>query len=369
MVDSLRHACVRKRSAERLRIHVDLAEGSDRTVTIETQRKKPRLPETITKRLRLPLIAAPMLAVSGPDLVIAACRNGVIGAFPVANARTIEGLTAWLHQIDTALKATAETQPDHLPAPVCPNLIMKRPEMKAELACLVQHRIEMVITSVGSPAEAIGPLHDIGCLVFADVATLRHAEKAIAAGVDGLILLTAGAGGQTGWMNPLAFVRAIRRIYDGPVVLAGGIADGYALWTAQVLGCDLAYMGTKFIATHESLAASDYKHMLVSTEMDDVLLTQAFTGLDTNMLKPSIIAAGLDPANLPARVSIEAASKIFGHEAPQPGPRRYKDIWSAGHSVSGVTHVQSTAELIEQTVREYQEARRQTIREFQDYVS
>lgn len=332
-------------------------------MSIGTLIKKPRLPETITKRLRLPLIAAPMLAVSGPDLVIAACRNGVIGAFPVANARTIEGLTAWLHQIETALKTTAEAHPDHPPAPICPNLIMKRPEMKAELACLVQHRIEIVITSVGSPAEAIDPLHDIGCLVFADVATLRHAEKAIAAGVDGLILLTAGAGGQTGWMNPLAFVRAIRRIYEGPVVLAGGITDGSALWTAQVLGCDLAYMGTKFIATHESLAAPAYKQMLVSAEMDDVLLTQAFTGLDTNMLKPSIIAAGLDPANLPSRVSIEEAAKIFGHEAPQPNPRRYRDIWSAGHSVSGVTHRQSAAELIEQTWREYQEARTQTSNE------
>jgi nitronate monooxygenase len=340
--------------------HGQLTEGSHNIVPLETATNKPRLPETITKRLRLPLIAAPMMAVSGPDLVIAACCNGVIGAFPVANARTVEGLTAWLQQIDAALKAAAETQPNRPLAPICPNLIMKRPEMKAELACLVRHHIEMVITSVGSPAEAIGPLHDIGCLVFADVATLRHAEKALAAGADGLILLTAGAGGQTGWMNPLAFVRAIRRMYNGPVVLAGGIADGHALWTAQVLGCDLAYMGTKFIATHESLAAPAYKQMLVASEMDDVLLTQAFTGLDTNMLKPSILAAGLDPTNLPARVSIEEAAKIFGHAAPQPGPRRYKDIWSAGHSVSGVTRIQSAAELIEHTWQEYQAARART---------
>ena len=140
-----------------------------------------RLPESITKRLRLPLIAAPMLSVSGPDLVIAACCNGVIGAFPVANARTVEGVQAWLQHIETALSAAAEAHPERPPAPFCPNLIIKRTEMKAELACLVQHRIEMVITSVGSPIEVIGPLHDIGCLVFADVATLRHTEKAIAA--------------------------------------------------------------------------------------------------------------------------------------------------------------------------------------------
>lgn len=318
------------------------------------------LPETITKRLRLPLIAAPMLSVSGPELVIATCCNGVIGAFPVANARTVEGLTTWLQQIEDAVKAEVDVHPQRPPAPFCPNLIIKRTEMKAELACLLQHHIEMVITSVGSPAEVIGPLHDIGCLVFADVATLRHAEKAIAAGVDGLILLTAGAGGQTGWMNPLAYVRAIRQMYEGPVVLAGGIADGNALWTAHVLGCDLAYMGTKFIATHESLADAAYKQMLVESNMDDVMLTQAFTGLDTNMLRPSIIAAGLDPASLPPRVSAEEAAKNFSHEALRPGPRRYKDIWSAGHSVSGVARVQSAAELIAQTWQEYQAARAHT---------
>jgi nitronate monooxygenase len=301
-----------------------------------------------------------MLSVSGPELVIAACCNGIIGAFPVANARTIEGLQAWLQQIEAALDAATETRPERPAAPFCPNLIIKRTEMKAELACLLQHRIEIVITSVGSPAEVISPLHDIGCLVFADVATLRHAEKALAAGVDGLVLLTAGAGGQTGWMNPLAFVRAVRHMYDGPIILAGGISDGYALWTAQVMGCDLAYMGTKFIATEESLAASDYKQMLVASSLDDVLLTQAFTGLDTNMLKPSIIAAGLDPASLPARVSAEEAAKNFSHEALRPGPRRYKDVWSAGHSVSGVTRVQNAAALIEQTWHEYQEARAQT---------
>ena len=319
-----------------------------------------RLPEKIARRLRLPLIAAPMLAVSGPDLAIAACINGVIGAFPVANARTIETLDAWLTKIADALDLAAKENPKHPPAPFCPNLIIKRAEMKAELACLLRHRIEMVITSVGSPTEAIGPLHDIGCVVFADVATVRHMEKAIAAGVDGLVLLTAGAGGQTGWLNPLAFVRAARQAFEGPVVMAGGIADGAALWAAEVLGCDLAYMGTKFIATNESMAPDAYKRMLVESNMDDVMLTQAFTGLDTNMLTPSMIAAGLDPRTLPPRVSIEEAARNFGSKGEMNGPRRYKDIWSAGHSVSGVTRVQSAAELIEETRREYDEARAHT---------
>src|SRR5690348_3011780 len=319
-----------------------------------------RIPEKIAKRLRLPLIAAPMLSVSGPDLVIAACKAGVIGAFPLANARTIEGVDAWLRQIESELARAAERAPENPPAPWCPNLIIKRAEMRTELDALVRHRVEMVITSVGSPTEAIGPLHDVGCIVFADVATVHHAEKAIRAGVDGLILLTAGAGGQTGWLNPLAFVRAVRAMFDGPIVLAGGIADGAALWAAEVLGCDLAYMGTKFIASHESMAPPAYKQMLVDSDMDDVMLTQAFTGLDTNMLKPSMLAAGLYPATLPARVSIEEAAKNFGSKGERLGQRRYKEIWSAGHSVSGVDRVQSAAELVERTLQEYEEARRTT---------
>jgi nitronate monooxygenase len=319
-----------------------------------------RLPEKIAKRLRLPLIAAPMLAVSGPDLAIAACKAGVIGSFPLANARSVEGVEAWLTQIETELARSSDETPDRPPAPFCPNLIIKRAQMRDELRALVNHRVEMVITSVGSPVEAIGPLHDVGCIVFADVATLHHTERAIAAGVDGLILLTAGAGGQTGWLNPLAFVRSVRAMFDGPIVLAGGISDGHALWAAEVLGCDLAYMGTKFIATHESMALPAYKNMLVESGMDDVMLTQAFTGLDTNMLKPSMIAAGLDPATLPPRVSHEEAAKRFSSMAVVEGPRRYKDIWSAGHSLSGVDRIQSAAELVDRTLAEYLEARDHT---------
>lgn len=319
-----------------------------------------RLPEKIAKRLRIPLIAAPMLSVSGPDLAIAACKAGVIGSFPLANARSIDGVDRWLKQIEDALTRAAGETPLNPPAPFCPNLIIKRSEMRAELNALVRHRVEMVITSVGSPVEAVGPLHDVGCVVFADVATVHHAEKAISAGVDGLILLTAGAGGQTGWLNPLAFVRATRAIFDGPIVLAGGISDGAALWAAEILGCDLAYMGTKFIATSESMAAPAYKQMLVDSDMDDVMLTQAFTGLDTNMLTPSMVASGLDPATLPPRVSMEEAAKNFGGMSERSGPRRYKDIWSAGHSVSGVDRIQSAAELVERTLAEYLEARRHT---------
>ncbi|MFN5573418.1 MAG: NAD(P)H-dependent flavin oxidoreductase, partial [Bradyrhizobium sp.] len=211
---------------------------------------------------------------------------------------------------------------------------------------------ELVITSVGSPAPVIAPLHDAGALVLADVASLRHAERAVEAGADGLVLLTAGAGGQTGWLNPFAFVRAVRRFFAGPIVLAGGISDGVALRAAEMLGCDLAYMGTKFIATHESMADARYKAMLVESSADDVLLTSAVTGLPTSMLRPSLLAAGLDPDNLPARGAIEIGNDI-DIDARAARPKRWRDVWSAGHSTSGVTDILSVAALIDRTTDEY----------------
>jgi len=308
------------------------------------------LPDSIRNRLRLPLIAAPMFLVSGPALVIAACRAGVIGSFPTANCRTIAELDAWLAEIKAATGGAA---------PFCPNLIVHRsnPRVADDLAAVLRARPEMVITSVGSPEPVMKPLKDAGCLVLADVASVRHAEKAVAAGVDGLVLLTAGAGGQTGWVNPFAFVRAVRRFWDGIVVMAGGMSDGHAVAAAELLGCDLAYMGTKFIATQESLAKPPYKEMLVASRLDDVKLTRAFTGLETNMLRPSIAAAGLNPDNLPERGAIDIAKDINAAERDRQnqneGGKRWKDIWSAGHSVSGVADIPSVAELVERTAAEY----------------
>lgn len=310
-------------------------------------------------RLRLPLIAAPMLRVSGPELVTAACRSGVVGAFPTANARAVAELDQWLTRIRAALDECELGA--HPPAPVCPNLIIRQPRMQDDLACLVRHRVEMVITSVGSPAAVVGPLHDVGCMVLADVASIAHAEKAIRAGADGLVLLSAGAGGQTGWANGMAFVRAVRAFYDGPVVLAGGISDGHALWAAQVLGCDLGYMGTKFIATHESMADARHKAMVVDSRLDDVMRTRAFTGLDANMLRPSIEAAGLDPARLDEFISSEDANARFGGGQDRSNPKRWTDIWSAGHSVSGVARLGGAASVIDDTRKEYEAARQRTL--------
>jgi nitronate monooxygenase len=308
-------------------------------------------------RLSLPLIAAPMFLVSGVDLVTAACRNGVIGSFPTVNCRSPEQLDGWLGEIEGRLRQYSE-ESGKPAAPVCPNLIVHRSNarLEADLEVLLRHKPEIVITSVGSPAPVLAPLHDAGALVLADVASIRHAKRAVAAGADGLVLLTAGAGGQTGWLNPFVFVRAVRAFFDGPIVLAGGVSDGHALRAAEALGCDLAYMGTKFIATAESMADPRYKAMLVASSADDILLTTAFTGLQTNMLRPSIAAAGLDPDDLPQRGAIDIAKDIdIG--ARENRPARWRDIWSAGHSTSGVTEVLAVGELVARTIAEYRAAK------------
>nr|WP_256467509.1 nitronate monooxygenase [Bradyrhizobium sp. 139] len=307
-------------------------------------------------RLSLPLIAAPMFLVSGVELMAAACRNGVIGSFPTVNCRSTEQLDAWLTEIETRLQQH-EDQAGRKAAPLCANLIVHRSNARLEqdLAVLLRHQPEIVITSVGSPAPVLKPLHDAGALVLADVASIRHAERAAEAGADGLVLLTAGAGGQTGWLNPFAFVRAVRAFFDGIIVLAGGISDGRALHAAEVLGCDLAYMGTKFIATRESMADERHKDMLVGSSADDILLTTAFTGLQTSMLKPSIVAAGLDPDDLPARGTIDIGKDIDVN-ARENRPKRWRDIWSGGHSTSGVTEVMAVDDLVARTLAEYRDA-------------
>ncbi len=298
-----------------------------------------------------------MFLVSGVELMVAACCNGVIGSFPTVNCRSTEQLDEWLTGIATRLRQH-EDQSGRKAAPLCPNLIVHRSNARLEqdLAVLLRHKPELVITSVGSPAPVMKPLHDAGALVLADVASIRHAERAAAAGADGLVLLTAGAGGQTGWLNPLAFVRAVRAFFDGIVVLAGGISDGHALHAAEVLGCDLGYMGTKFIATRESMADERYKQMLVESSADDILLTTAFTGLQTSMLKPSIVAAGLDPDDLPAHGAIDIGKDI-DVTARENRPKRWRDIWSGGHSTSGVTDVMAVGDLVAQTIAEYRGAR------------
>ncbi|MCD6671374.1 MAG: nitronate monooxygenase [Burkholderiaceae bacterium] len=317
------------------------------------------LPVSIASRLRLPLMAAPMLHVSGPDLVSAACRAGIIGSFPTPNARTADQLDQWLMKIeDDCARSEGPC------APVCANIIMRSRSdlLQADLEVLVKHRVPMVLASVGSPESIIGPLHDVGCVVLADVASLRHAEKALEAGVDGLVLLSAGAGGHTGWANGISFVRAVRSMWAGLLVLAGGISDGAALWAARVMGCDVGLMGTRLIATGESMAVHDYKAMLVDSKLDDVALTRGVSGLDANFLRPSLLACGLDPEELAKPVSPERARELFSaYAAELRGPKRWVDLWSAGHTVSAVEDVLPVAELVDAIAGEYLAAQRETL--------
>lgn len=290
---------------------------------------------TFDDRLKLPLIAAPMTGVSGVALVVAACRNGVIGSFPTHNAASVDELDRWLGEMADDLHGGGTV------APIAPNLVVhpSNARLDEDVACLVRHNTELVITSVGSPVPVVGRLHEAGCQIYADVATQRQAEKAIAAGVDGLVLLSAGAGGQTGQANPFAFVRIVRDFFDGTIVLAGGVADGVALYASKVLGADLAYMGTPFIATQESLASPDYRDALVASTMDDVRLSDAVGGLPA-----SLLGSWLD-----ARDSAPVQAGDFQQD------RLVSDrvVWSAGHGVTAVVDVPPAAILIDRIEDQY----------------
>lgn len=301
------------------------------------------LPEALAKRLAIPAIAAPMTSVSGPDLVIAACLNGVIGSFPTHNAPSVSVLDDWMHRFSACIDTADDANPI---APVAPNLVVHRTNsrLEADLECLIQHRVELVITSVGSPKPVVEPLHDIGCRVFADVSSMAHVARALDAGVDGLVLLTAGAGGQTGWANPFAFVRSARAQFDGPLILAGGISDGASILAAQILGADLVYLGTRFIATFESMANDDYRTALVESTIDDVQLSTRVGGIPASLLTRWLEQQAETSAATPEGFQQD---RLLHNRA----------AWSAGHSVSGVDAVTSVADLIDTIAYQYKQSR------------
>jgi nitronate monooxygenase len=302
----------------------------------------------LRSRLRLPLICAPMFLVSGPDLVIAACRNGVIGSFPAPNARPLEVLDAWLGRIAGELGAAAAADPTARIAPWSLNLVVHSSydRLPAELELVRRHRPPIVITALGSPARVIDTVHAYGGLVFADVGSIAMARKAAQAGVDGLILVSAGAGGHTGSIAPFVFVQAVRQFFDGIVALAGGVCSGAAIRATEVAGADLADIGTLFIAARESLAADDYRQMVVDAAVDDLVLTKAFTGASAYYLRESIVRSGLDPDNLSGKTAMDWSKSDTQLKA-------WKDIWSAGQSVAAVQRVEGADEIIARLRAEY----------------
>ena len=311
-------------------------------------------PREIFQGLRVPVIGAPMFLVSGPELVIEQCKAGIIGGFPALNARPQELLENWLENIKSALERHRREHPGALVAPYAVNLIVnaanKRLDHDAELC--VRHKVPIVITSLSAPADIAKRVHEYGGVVLHDVIKVRHAEKALEAGVDGIILVCAGAGGHAGRLNPFALVNEIRRFFDGPLVLAGAITNGAGVLAAQAMGCDAAYMGTRFIATRESLAAEGYKKMLVESNAEDIVYTPFFSGVAGSYLKPSIRAAGLDPDNLP----VESGEKLK-YRSRDERPKTWKDIWGAGQGVGNIESVLPAGALVDRIVQEYEAAK------------
>jgi nitronate monooxygenase len=303
------------------------------------------LPESIRSRLKIPAIAAPMFLVSGPDLVIATCKAGAIGSFPAMNCRTSEEFARWMERIDGAMG------PDTAPYAVNIGLArMKGERLATDLDICRKYKPEIVITAVGNPAPVVDDIHAWGGLILHDVTTMHHARKAADAGVDGLVLVCAGAGGHGGPVSPLALVEQVRNFFDGIIVVAGGISTGRAVRAIEVLGGDLAYLGTRFIATTESLAENAYKEMLLSEETKDIVYTNAISGVPANFMRSSLTAVGLDADNLP----------------PPDGPFRpnlpehltaWKSIWSAGQGVGLINDIPDAAVLVERLTAEYEAAK------------
>ena len=310
------------------------------------------LPQLLADTLTLPVIGAPMFIVSQPELVLAQCLAGVVGAFPALNARPAELLDEWLARLNGEIAAARAADPARKVAPYAVNQIVhhSNDRLDHDVALCVKHRVPMIITSLRAPGDVVKEVHGYGGIVFHDVINVRHAEKALEEGVDGLILVCAGAGGHAGMLSPFALVSEVRRFWNGPVALSGSITGGEQVLAAQAMGADLAYMGTRFIPTVEANAAQAYKEMIVASSASDIVYTPYFTGVHGNYLRPSIVAQGLDPDNLPPR---DKSSMSFGSDRT----KAWRDIWGSGQGVGTIDAVMPTAAVVAKLVAEYREAR------------
>jgi nitronate monooxygenase len=315
------------------------------------------MPALFKGRLSLPAIGAPLFIVSVPDLVIAQCKAGIVGAFPALNARPPELLDEWLTRIRQELAAYDAAHPERPSAPFAVNQIVHRSNNRLEhdLALCEKHKVPIVITSLGAREEVNEAAHRWGGIVFHDVINQKFAHKAIEKGADGLILVAAGAGGHAGVISPFAFVAETRAWFDGPIALSGAIASGRAIRAARLLGADFAYIGSAFIATREANAVERYKEMVATSGAEDIVYSNLFTGVHGNYLKPSIVAAGMDPDNLPES---DASKMSFGTDASgeRNRPKAWKEIWGSGQGIGSVRKIVPAAELIARLKKEYDEA-------------
>lgn len=316
------------------------------------------LPALLENRLRLPLVTAPMFLVSAPSMVLASCNAGVVGSFPALNQRESAGFAAWLDEIAAGLTADA--------APYAVNLIVhgSNPRLQADLAICVEKKVPIVITSLGAVKEVVDTVHSYGGLVFHDVTTRRHAEKAAEAGVDGLIAVAAGAGGHAGTWSPFALVAEIRQFFDKTLLLAGCLNHGHEILAAQLLGADLAYLGTRFIATQESQASATYKQMLLDARAADIIHTPAVSGVPASFMRQSLEAAGYDLARLNDKADVNYGEKL---KPVSDEAKAWKTVWSAGQGVGDIHDLPTVAELVERLDREYRAALQHSARLAQPY--
>jgi nitronate monooxygenase len=306
-------------------------------------------------KLRIPVIGAPMFIVSTPVMVLAQCKAGVVGAFPALNARPAAQLDDWLAEISETLASHRRAHPQAVVAPFAVNQIVhaSNDRLEQDLALCVKHRVPIVITSLRPPADVVAAVHRYGGIVFHDVINRRHAEKAAAQGVDGIIAVCAGAGGHAGLLSPFALVKEIREIFAGTIILSGAMSSGADVLAAQALGADLAYLGTRFIATAEANASAAYKQMLIDSSAEDIVYTALFSGVAGNYLRASVAKTGLDPDRLPEG----GKTKMDFGSGSNSELKAWRDIWSAGQSVSGICSVDTVAHLVERMAAEYAAAR------------
>ena len=305
--------------------------------------------------LRVPVVAAPLFIISNPDLVIAECKAGIIGSFPSLNARPIEMLDQWLTRITEELDRYNQENPDQPAAPFAVNQIVHRSNDRLweDVELCVKHKVPIIITSLGARPELNEAIHSYGGIVLHDIINNRFAHKAIEKGADGLIAVAAGAGGHAGTLSPFALIQEIRAWFDGPLLLSGSIANGNAILAAQAMGADLAYIGSPFIATEEANAAAAYKEMIVEGSADDIVYSNLFTGVHGNYLKPSIVASGMDPENLPES---DPSQMKFGSGGSSKS-KAWKDIWGSGQGIGAVEAVVPAAARVADLSAQYQAAR------------
>ena len=312
------------------------------------------LPDILKNNLSIPVVAAPLFINSRPNLVIAQCKAGVVGSFPALNARPQELLSDWIKEIKDELGQYQAQNPGKKVAPFAVNQIchLSNDRLLADVETCVKHEVPIIITSLRPPADLVKAIHSYGGLVFHDVINTRHAQKAVSEGVDGLILVCAGAGGHAGALSPFALLRETREWYDGTILLSGAISDGYSVASALAMGADLAYIGTRFIATQESEAEDEYKQMLIDSSAKDVVYTNYFSGVHGNYLSPSVIKSGMDPDNLPEADKTKMNFNSGGNAAKKV----WKDIKGCGQGLSPIKDSPAVSDLVENMKKEFAEA-------------